>query len=176
MKYTCAYTLLQESRSTALMRCAGTLLQGSCSIADMRCACTLLWEFCSIADMRCMFTLLQRSCSIADIEGMTAVFCSALRGQSSAPAPEPLQEGKKRTSSYEDGRRRTRPQHPSDRTIPSDPFTVIKDLHLFSRKLILKRMHYRREADDGIFDREEQQAIEILESLMEENTPTLHLL
>ncbi|XP_073404079.1 oocyte zinc finger protein XlCOF8.4-like [Dendrobates tinctorius] len=40
-------------------------------------------------------------------------------GQSSAPAPEPLQEGKKRMAFYEDGRRRTGPLHPSDQTTPS---------------------------------------------------------
>ncbi|CAJ0965545.1 unnamed protein product [Ranitomeya imitator] len=39
-------------------------------------------------------------------------------GRQSTPAPEPQCEDQKRMSSYEDGRRRTRPRHPSDRDRP----------------------------------------------------------
>ncbi|XP_069618466.1 uncharacterized protein [Ranitomeya imitator] len=51
-----------------------------------------------------------------------------------------------------------------------DTFTTVKDLHLFARKLILKKLHHKGnvgglEVEDG-----EQQALEALISLLEEDT------
>ncbi|XP_069616210.1 uncharacterized protein [Ranitomeya imitator] len=50
-----------------------------------------------------------------------------------------------------------------------DTFTTIKDLHLFSRKLVLKKLHYK-DSEETTMNTEEQQALEALVSLLEENT------
>ncbi|XP_073409346.1 receptor activity-modifying protein 1 isoform X1 [Dendrobates tinctorius] len=51
-----------------------------------------------------------------------------------------------------------------------DPFTAVKDVHLFSRKLILRKLHFKAQSNDGFNTKEEIDALEILRSLEEENT------
>ncbi|XP_069610950.1 zinc finger protein 208-like [Ranitomeya imitator] len=50
-----------------------------------------------------------------------------------------------------------------------DKFTLIKDLHLFSRKLILKKLHYKGQGDDEFTTVEEKEALADLEALILEN-------
>ncbi|XP_073435705.1 uncharacterized protein [Dendrobates tinctorius] len=57
-----------------------------------------------------------------------------------------------------------------------DQFTVTKDLNLFARKLVLKKFHSKNNADEMLSSNEEQQALGILESLIEENTPSCSLM
>ncbi|XP_073399760.1 uncharacterized protein [Dendrobates tinctorius] len=57
-----------------------------------------------------------------------------------------------------------------------DSFTAIKDLHLFSRKLVLKRLHHKKESGGDFSSREENEALEILESLIDENTSNFYLM
>ncbi|XP_073414454.1 uncharacterized protein [Dendrobates tinctorius] len=52
-----------------------------------------------------------------------------------------------------------------------DSFTVIKDVHLFARKLILKRFHEKSTMGLSLNSEEEKAALEILESLAEESNP-----
>ncbi|XP_077155917.1 uncharacterized protein LOC143818518 [Ranitomeya variabilis] len=52
-----------------------------------------------------------------------------------------------------------------------DTFTTIKDLHLFARKLILKKQHHRENPGEVEKEDDEQEALEALVSLLEENTP-----
>ncbi|XP_069604638.1 uncharacterized protein [Ranitomeya imitator] len=51
-----------------------------------------------------------------------------------------------------------------------DPFTAVKDLHLFARKLIFKKFHYKKKTGDMIATGEENETLQILESLLDENT------
>ncbi|XP_069616233.1 uncharacterized protein [Ranitomeya imitator] len=53
-----------------------------------------------------------------------------------------------------------------------DPFVAVKDLHLFSRRIILKRMHYKSELDDMFPSTQEKEALANLEALAEENSTT----
>ncbi|XP_077107153.1 uncharacterized protein LOC143764903 [Ranitomeya variabilis] len=50
-----------------------------------------------------------------------------------------------------------------------DPFLAIKDIHLFARKIILKKFHHRNVLLDGPNMEEEQETLDILLSLAEEN-------
>ncbi|KAM4048439.1 uncharacterized protein ACNLHF_011304 [Anomaloglossus baeobatrachus] len=54
-----------------------------------------------------------------------------------------------------------------------DSFTVIKDLHLFSRKLVLHKLHSRSNTDPQQFSPRELEAIATLEELEEESMGTL---
>ncbi|KAM4043753.1 uncharacterized protein ACNLHF_014024 [Anomaloglossus baeobatrachus] len=51
-----------------------------------------------------------------------------------------------------------------------DYFTAVKDLFLFSRKLILRKLHCRREEPGVCLTEEEQEAIHTLEELLSEQT------
>ncbi|CAJ0929127.1 unnamed protein product [Ranitomeya imitator] len=53
-----------------------------------------------------------------------------------------------------------------------DPFVAVKDLHLFSRKIVLKRIHYKSEIDDMFPSTQEKEALADLEALAEENSTT----
>ncbi|XP_077117206.1 uncharacterized protein LOC143773738 [Ranitomeya variabilis] len=54
---------------------------------------------------------------------------------------------------------------------PCDTFTAVKDLHLFARKLILKKLHHKENMGEIDIDVDgEQQALEALVSLLEENS------
>ncbi|XP_069589329.1 uncharacterized protein [Ranitomeya imitator] len=52
-----------------------------------------------------------------------------------------------------------------------DTFTAIRDLHLFSRKLILKKFHFKNDAHDNFSTVEEDETLRNLEELLEENAP-----
>ncbi|XP_073517706.1 uncharacterized protein [Phyllobates terribilis] len=51
-----------------------------------------------------------------------------------------------------------------------DPFLAIKDVHFFARKLILKKLHHKTNNEEIFTTKEEIEALQILESLAEENT------
>ncbi|XP_069601572.1 uncharacterized protein [Ranitomeya imitator] len=58
-----------------------------------------------------------------------------------------------------------------------DFFTVLKDTHLFCRKLILKKLHSQRNSNQGPSDDVEQEALEALEDLLREQSeiPVTHI-
>ncbi|KAM4043688.1 uncharacterized protein ACNLHF_013939 [Anomaloglossus baeobatrachus] len=47
-------------------------------------------------------------------------------------------------------------------------FTAVKDLHLFARKLILKKLHHRSHGGDGLDSTLEREALQVLNDLLEE--------
>ncbi|CAJ0921398.1 unnamed protein product [Ranitomeya imitator] len=51
-----------------------------------------------------------------------------------------------------------------------DSFITIKDLHLFARKLVLKKLHYRNDLGGTMGDDGEQEALDALMALLEENS------
>ncbi|XP_077112960.1 uncharacterized protein LOC143768157 [Ranitomeya variabilis] len=53
-----------------------------------------------------------------------------------------------------------------------DPFTSVKDTHLFARKLVLKKLHASKIEKDHILTTAEDEALEALISLEEENAST----
>ncbi|XP_073417787.1 uncharacterized protein [Dendrobates tinctorius] len=56
-----------------------------------------------------------------------------------------------------------------------DPFESVKDVHLFSRKLILKRLHANKSNQESGYTEAEKEAIETLVSLQEENTAAIEV-
>lgn len=57
-------------------------------------------------------------------------------------------------------------------TADYDLFTAVKDLHLFARKLVLKKLHNKLRQDDVGWTPEELRVIDILEGLESESTPS----
>ncbi|CAJ0953057.1 unnamed protein product [Ranitomeya imitator] len=53
-----------------------------------------------------------------------------------------------------------------------DAFTAVKDVHLFTRKLVLKRYHEKSTSDGQLDAVDDQQVVAILESLLDEQNPT----
>ncbi|XP_073432152.1 uncharacterized protein [Dendrobates tinctorius] len=54
-----------------------------------------------------------------------------------------------------------------------DYFTALKDLHLFSWKLVLKKLHYKRNTSGVLLTETEEEALRTLEQLLDEQSPPL---
>lgn len=50
---------------------------------------------------------------------------------------------------------------------------AVKDLHMFARKLVLKKLHNKLRQDDSGWTPEELRVIDILEGLESESTPSV---
>lgn len=53
-----------------------------------------------------------------------------------------------------------------------DHFLAVKDLHLFARKLVFKKRYQTRQPDSTFQTAEEREAVQALESLLNEQLPT----
>ncbi|KAM4012152.1 uncharacterized protein ACNLHF_005268 [Anomaloglossus baeobatrachus] len=50
----------------------------------------------------------------------------------------------------------------------SRDFSTVKDLHLFARQLILRKLHDRNRGEDGLDSTQEREALQALNDLLEE--------